>query len=542
MGQYLMVENTGDLPKACILYAGSSTKRNDASSIGQFGTGLKFAAVLSLKLGLEFLIQTEDWQARPVVKPEKFTKNGKLFEINAIAYEFKYSNGDEEIVATSFTTEMGLNWTEEYQLVREIVCNGIDEKDFKHTITDDIVTVEPGKVRVYVEVNNAIKSIMDNFDYYFVFNQKPLYSNPVWGEVLAGETFTIYTKGVLIEDTGAHSIYRYNLPIELTEERKAAQSWHIERCIAKLWGSVNVPTIVETILKHGTRGGTAYSTEYKKVEWYYFRILDENKQLWADAFRSTFGKRAVMYTNPRAALMAVNLGYSVIELYESLAEKLLEQVTEIPADINVLGDVSLDYDYTYQPSADEVQVLEQALRVMRLYYPNLPEVRVFKPLSDAAHKVLGIVTDDNQIALNRSQLKSILTAVATINHERRHIDTGADDGQRAFIETTDDEIAQLMLEGSKANFSNVTVPVTAKGFRLPDGLRVTLNDTAHIAILNDKIIIFLGGYKFEAVLERGVGQSWAASKPVTVYNRGLYVNCLKSIRDKLPSEIIFSVR
>jgi len=541
--QYLMVENTGQLPKACILYAGSSTKRNDSSSIGQFGTGFKFAAVLALKLGLDFLIQTEDWQARPIVKPEQFTKNGEDYTLNAVAYEFKYPDSRrKEVVQTSFTTEMGLNWTEEYQLVREIICNGVDEQNFRYEIVNKPEMPEAGSglVRVYVQVNDEIQRIINNFDYYFVFNAIQLFTSDSYGQILPGNTFTVYTKRVMIEQIDKPSLFRYNLPLALTEERRVQDSWDKSRCLGKLWAQIDSLELIKRILLSGSKGSD-YPQDFDQINWSYFNPEYYHPDLWIEGFHAAFGKKAVLYTKPKAGLLAANLGYNVVDLYENLGSKLVE-IPNFPTDMTVLGNISLDYDYDYKPNANEKKVLDQAVRIVKLFYPNLPLVKVFKPLTDAANKICGMVTDNQEIALNHLQLKSVLNAVATINHERRHIDTGAGDGDRVFVDATDDEIANLMIESAKTMVGKVVLTVTDRGFKLPGDVRIALDSTAHIAVLDHVITILVDNYRLEANLEHGVGRSWATSRAVTIYKKGYYVNCPKEIRDKLPGEVIFSIR
>lgn len=545
---YLMVENTGELPQQCVFYAGSTTKRNDSETIGQFGSGLKFGAALALKKELEFYIQTEEWLAMPVVIPENFTKDGKEYSLNAITYEFKYYGGKrKEKIKTSFTTEMGLNWTDEWQLVREIIANGVDEKDFCYQAVDQILPPSPGKVRVYVQVNDEIDRIINNFDYYFAFNAKPLFSHPRYGEILEGDTFDIYCKRVLIQPgrDGEKSLFRYNLPVRLTEERKLAASYEVSSFVGKLWGSLTDERMVMQIFRSAEKqGGQGYAAEFNQIQWYYLYITDN--ELWVKAFKKIFGQKAVLFTHPQAAIIAMHSGCPVIELHEGFADRLKELIEDFPTDITATGNNDIDYDFGYQPTREEGDILKQASMIVRAFHPAMDyEIQVFKPVTEKAQEINGKVLENENgkqsIAINHRQLSGVIEAVATLNHERRHIETGAGDGDRQFVYQTDREVAELMIEAFNRG-KKETLPLTDRGFKLPGDLKISLDSTAMIAVLDTTITILVDGYRLEAILSRGAGRAWATERAVTVYKKGLYVNVPKEIRERLPEQITFTIK
>lgn len=545
---YLMVENTGELPQQCVFYAGSSTKRNDSETIGQFGSGLKYGATLALKKELEFYIQTEEWLAQPVVEQEAFTKDGKDYSLNAIAYEFKYYGGKrKERIKTSFTTEMGLNWTEEWQLVREIICNGVDEKDFRYELVDRIMTPSPGKVRVYVQVNSTIREIIDNFDYYFAFNETALFSHPRYGEMLEGNTFDIYCKRVLIQAgrDSEKSLFKYNLPVKLTEERKLAANSEVSSNICKLWGSLTDERFITQILQAAEkRGGQSYAAEFNHMDWWYFYIA--HKDLWISTFKRVFGQRAVLFTHPQAAIIALHSGAVVVELHEGFADRLKQLIEDFPTDLTAIGRKEIDYDYEYLPTREEAEILKQATMIVRAFHPTMNyEISVYKPVTEKAQEINGRVLEDvngkQSIAINHRQLSGVIEAVATLNHERRHIETGVGDGDRKFVYQTDREVAQLMIEQYNQGRKE-SLTLTERGFKLPATVKVSLDSTAMIAVLNNVITILVDGYRLEANLDRGAGRAWATERVVTIYKKGMYVNVPKEIRDRLPDEVTFKIQ
>ena len=544
---FLMVENSGELPVQCILYAGSSTKRNDSATIGQFGTGLKYAATLALKKNLDFYIQTDQWLASSLVIPETFTKDGNEYSLNAMVYEFKYYDRRcGERVKTSFTTEMGLNWTDEWQLIREIICNGVDEKDFRYEKVDRILPPQAGKVRMYVQINAEIQHILDNFDYYFAFQDKPVFSKN--GEMLEGSQLEIYCKRVLIQPGRGEqdkSLFKYNLPVRLTEERKLAHDYEVGMYIARLWAGLTDEKIIARIFKSAEKvGGMNYPAEFNRIDWYYFHPADGD--LWIDTFKKVFGKKAVLYTHPLAAVAAINHGADVIELHEKFSERLRERFEDFPNDLKSSGKRDFDYDLDYIPNKEEAAILKKARAIVKAFHPKMScEIAVFKALTEKAQGVNGKVLDEDdgrqRIAINQRQLTGLVEAVATLNHERRHIETGAGDGCRVFVYQTDREVAELMIEQFNRTRKE-TLVLTDRGFKLPADFKISLDASAQVAVLDHLITILVDGYRLEAELPVGVGRCWATERMVTVYKKGLYVNIPRDIRDKLPGEVTFTIK
>ena len=173
MVNYLRIENNGLITAEDLKYIGSSTKREDDSKIGQFGSGWKFALAWILRNGL--VIRIFSGVKEIVVDFEVKNHRDNLVKVLTV-------DGQE----TSITSGMGeIDW-KGWMALREIVSNAIDEGGEKVStlFNPDFNGVE-GKTSIFIEMNGELADILRNFDNYFAFERKPSYSH---------EGFKLYKK------------------------------------------------------------------------------------------------------------------------------------------------------------------------------------------------------------------------------------------------------------------------------------------------------------------------------------------------------------
>ena len=113
MKNYILFRNDGEIDPNALKLLGASTKRNDSSKIGFFGSGLKYALAYLLRKGIETRIFSGNKEIKLSTKRSRF--RDQSFDVICV-------NGSE----TSLTTSMGVDW-KGWFAVREIYCNALDE-------------------------------------------------------------------------------------------------------------------------------------------------------------------------------------------------------------------------------------------------------------------------------------------------------------------------------------------------------------------------------------------------------------------------------
>ena len=108
-----MIENKGELDVSSLILLGASTKREDDSKIGFFGSGNKYAIATLIRMGVGFRIFSGNNEV--VITTNDINFRGRTFKQILI-------DGQQ----TSLTTDMGPQW-EEWMALREWVSNSLDE-------------------------------------------------------------------------------------------------------------------------------------------------------------------------------------------------------------------------------------------------------------------------------------------------------------------------------------------------------------------------------------------------------------------------------
>jgi hypothetical protein len=221
--KYILIQNDGEIETNSFELIGASTKREDSTKIGFFGSGLKYSIAYMMRKGIEFRVFSGLNEILFSSVKEPF--RGQEFERICI-------NGKP----TSYTTTMGPTWQEDWFIVREIYCNAMDESN-PHIIkeTENVNPVE-GKTRIYLECTESLKSIVDNWDAYFSLDRTPLFeARDVYTSFLSdkksNQTVKIYskTKNVIYRKqikVGEESFLAFDYgfdEVEINEDRTASK-------------------------------------------------------------------------------------------------------------------------------------------------------------------------------------------------------------------------------------------------------------------------------------------------------------------------------
>lgn len=235
--KYLRITNNGEIEPQALHLVGASTKRNDSTKIGQFGSGNKYAMAYLMRNGYGLRVFSGENEIIIETKTEQFRDN----EYNVI-----FVNGEK----TSITTEMGKDW-KFWQSIREIYCNALDEGG--HSL-DFVQEIQPkqGVTQFYINNTGDVMDFMQNFDNYFAINKKVVFECSE-GRILekSGQTANIYRKGIRCHNSQKQSCYDYDFnEISINEDRLIKYNWQIEE---KLWDIVyqcDNKEVIKNILIH----------------------------------------------------------------------------------------------------------------------------------------------------------------------------------------------------------------------------------------------------------------------------------------------------
>lgn len=231
--KYIKVKNKGLIEPQALYLIGASTKRNDDTKIGQFGSGNKYALAYLLRNG---------YQVRIFSGTEELILSTKRETFRDIEFDVIHVNNQK----TSITTEMGKDW-EFWQAIREIYCNAIDEGDCS---MDFVQTIEPreNETHFYIDTKQDVLEFVSNYDNYFAFNKKVLFECKD-GKILekTGEKANIYRKGINCFKTSKSSCYDYDFSsITIDENRIVKYFWQVEE---RIWNLIYQCDNEEVIMK-----------------------------------------------------------------------------------------------------------------------------------------------------------------------------------------------------------------------------------------------------------------------------------------------------
>jgi hypothetical protein len=510
--KYLKITNkTGFVPRINLEKLGLSTKRNDPGTIGQFGSGIKFAPIAALRNGWEWWFVGTDSLGQYKLRYTKVVEDG----VECVAYDY----GDYQ-KSSSFTIDAGcLSWVTPFQIYREAVANAFDDGNWSIDVVDaSELNVVDGEFSVFISAAPELIDVHNNFDKYFANNRKVVYqSGGVKFLEKIDEKLRIYSHNVLVHESDQYeSIYDYNIDdIRLNEERNLASLWDAEWTITGKIPSMTSVEQIEKIIRHEKANFEPF--ELQKILSAKSLDRDNVSEEWFDAFVNVYGENCAIYDEVGATLNvqdSIKLrGFNPVFISSQNLYCILK-AAEVRNYVEVLGEeYHLNTDFDLSPS--KYPHVAKAIDIVSSYIPEIKDL--------VASQRLGVFTSDLErnlgITINASKDRSermifinsnhahdsVESIVATIVHEYDHLDTGYNDSDyRYFRDVADRRIASLMMKFYDPKFyeldQDVIIFPMDKSSHLGSSMLYTITQNANISIITvgDRTFISNPDIRFSA--------------------------------------------
>ncbi len=415
--KWLLIENKGEMDINALILMGGSTKRDDNSKVGFFGSGWKYTIALMLKKGIEFCIYSGTNKVEVSTKSVQF--RDKQFDQILI-------NGQD----TSLTTDMGPQW-DSWMAVREIVSNSIDEGEHNIISSTEDINAKEGYTRIYINHHPDIVEVVENWDRYFSFDRTDclldVHGDKVFQQIdTEKQGSLLYRKGIQCHTSAVKSLYNYDLKsFKINESRVLSDTWDARRDVTKYLCQYVTKEIAVNILGNAFSGESGY---YEGDMEYNYWCNNSMCQSWRDAV----GDRIIINNDAAGFYMQEMSEHKHYRVSRSMAKALK---CSFP-DVQVYG-IGQDDDNTLNwriitPSAKIEFLLKRALEFCKdtEYAVNYPiEVVEFdKP------EVLGSIDKKKKTLLVAVKAFDLGTkdVVRTIMEENIHLQEGLKDETRAF--------------------------------------------------------------------------------------------------------------
>jgi hypothetical protein len=237
----LVFSNPGIIDPRLITTIGVNVKEGP-SPIGFFGSGLKYAIAVTLRLGGSISIITGGDLYTFYSEQEEI--RGKSF---GFVYMWKTGSPRERL---GFTTDLGKTW-EPWMVYRELLCNARDEGGEVFSgkgANQDLFSMDSStSVLVRWSILDEVHSQRDKW---FL----PEEVTPIWADasvqVLPGPSNTIFYRGIAVGHYDRPSLFTYNLisSWQLTEDRTLRDMFYVPIALANSLCHCSDKKLLEKVL------------------------------------------------------------------------------------------------------------------------------------------------------------------------------------------------------------------------------------------------------------------------------------------------------
>jgi len=481
---FLKISNRGLLPRECLEMVGLGSKRgrtDDASVIGQFGSGTKFAAAAALRAGIHTGISSSDASgsyylsfATQDIRPEGYATHHRIvyqyFACGGGIVRSDYNYPTDRVVEAfpDWDKPIGADSMRLFKILREHLCNAYDEdKKFRWEFVKQNTFSAAGETSVHLGYDPELRMMMETKpERYFKFlsSQKAVHSDPDMGEIWPksepGKT-RLFLLGVMVScsnDADQTSLFDYSLRNKrmLSEERILKNLSAYRTGVSKMLAKLRSTFLTRHILNAVLDGKASFeSSALGSID--SSALTPESRAAWLSAIQVLLGEKIVLSSgNPQTDNDANQVyGYVVFANASDDVRRFFTTLGIPNASEIVPKDISEDIAPV---SFDNMAVEEQTkfLSVFRMFSQRFPEqakipVAFFRPLTNRLRQWHGFAGMGNNvfntiwIAVNDElRLPPRFHVLETLIHEARHCATRAHDGDRAFVDKADRDLAVMI--------------------------------------------------------------------------------------------------
>jgi len=405
---YIKITNDGEIDSNAFTLIGASTKRNDASSIGFFGSGLKYALAVLLRNKIKLKIFSGLTEIKVGTVTEKF--RGQKFERLTV-------NGEK----TSLTTDMGPTWIPWFA-IREIYCNALDEGSCSIGVcSKKEIEAEKSKTSFYVELTDVLSNFLKDWNKYFSDKRKDLVESFQDTTLFQGsDELTIYRKGVQCFTTNRKCLYHYDLEwIRINESRVIDSQLYLEYGLAEKLAKHASYAVAKNILEN-------HAEKFEENLRWTWEAYEFNEN-WFDAIA---GRTLVNRDYGGHYIKRVDMSNSLF-----VSSTLLHALNKHFGDRVTIFGVGDDKDGAVMLEKHELTEREKECLTDVLDFFKAADVTIDSPIVvvtfDSA-TVLGRA-HDNKICLSKRLFEMSKRKLAEVLYEEHlHLKTGYNDETREF--------------------------------------------------------------------------------------------------------------
>lgn len=259
--QYILIENRGEIDPNALSLMGASSKREDSSKLGYFGSGNKYAMALLLRYNIPFKIYSGNNEIVIGTKDVPFRDK-----------EFKQITINGE--STSLTTEMGPGW-EPWMILREYVQNSRDEDASNIVTHTEIVEPKEGYTRFYIGHTPEIEEVIKDWDRYFTFDRIDAIMENTDGKIFPNigykdQGLYLFKRGIRCYTGATVALYQYDMrEFSLNESRVIENVYTASGIVSSYLCNYATPEIARNILRNAFGDKGYYE---KDLDYYHYGI------------------------------------------------------------------------------------------------------------------------------------------------------------------------------------------------------------------------------------------------------------------------------